>query len=303
MLTLLAVTIAFFSGCGSKELEVAFYRKVARESLENGWVYTFVNEGYKDENADDSHLIKYSFFGMNIRYKYDDNYIQKIVREPESDRGHTITQIVVPPFLALGDGSEAEKRDMQLIDSILDYENKSVEDLLALDPDDYSFEVIDKEMFFRLMKTALTSEPQKESKDITYWDKPGHAFLTEPMYLSGYKFQIAFLQETGCVDELYIDVLYQTGDGYKDYVQLSDMVDNQTATAEQKQAFATIRSIVDDIKESESYIANADGYKEDVIGGVDFSRLYNFLKNIHENKFELYTEDPHVETIEGTAES
>lgn len=297
----LVIISAFFSACGGTEdFEVKFYRKVARETLDNGWVYTFVNDGLKDENADDSDLIKYSFFGINLRYKYDDNYVRKVVHEPESpDKGKPFTEIIIPPCLLLGDGSEAEKRDMQLIDTILDYKNKSVEDLLALNPDDYEFEVIDKAMFFRLMKTALTSEPQKEGNDQAYWDKPTYAFYTEPTYLSGYKFQIAFLQETGCVDELYIDVLYQTGDDYKDYVQLSDLVDNQTATAEQKQVFDNIVKIVADIKENENFIVNAAEYKDKKIGEVDFSRLYNFLNNIHKNNFKVYNEEPRTQIIEG----
>ncbi|MGI6744941.1 MAG: hypothetical protein ACOX45_01975 [Acutalibacteraceae bacterium] len=280
-----------------------FFRKVARETLDNGWVYTFVYEDFKDKKNTDSGLIKYSFFGINLRYKYDDNYINKVVHIPENpEKGKTYTDIITPLFLMLGEGSQAEKNDMQLIEKILDSQ-KSAEELLALNPDDYTFESVDKEMFFRLMKTALTGEPQKEGEDKSYWEKPCYAFFSEPTYLSGYKFQIAFLQETGCVDELYIDVLYQNGNGYKDYVQLSDLVENNTATEEQKQAFERIVKITEEIKENENYITNADEYKNEMIGGVDFSRLYNFLNNIHTNKFELYHENPRIETIEGTEKS
>lgn len=298
MLIGLILSMVMLSSCG---FNVKFYRKIARETLNNGWVYTFENDGYKDKNADDSDLIKYSFSGINLRYKYDDNYIQNIVRIPESERGgDPYTEITVPPFLMLGEGSDAEKRDMELIEKILDSKN-SVEDLLALDPDDYEFEVVDKEMFFRLMRTALTGEPQKESKIKSYWEKPSYAFLNEQTYIEGYKFQIAFLQGTGLVDELFIDVLYRTGDGYKDYVQLSDLVENNTATEEQKQVFDVITKIRSDIKEQDIYIANADDYKDKVIGNIDFSRLYVFLSNIHENKFDEYLEGPMViKTVEGT---
>lgn len=301
---IIMIISVLFSACGSRndeDLEISFYRKVARETLDNGWVYTFVNDGLKDETEDDSDLIKYRFFGMNIRYKYDDNYIQKVIRTPDSkNEAAPYTEITVRPFLMLGEGSQVQKEDMELIAEILDSKN-SVDDLLALDPNDYDFKEVDKEMFFRLMRTALTGEPQKEGTDITYWEKPSYAFLNEQAYIDGYKLQIAFLQETGCVDELYIDVLYQTGEGYNDYVQLSDMVDNNTATAEQKQAFDMILKIVDDIKENENYIYNADEYKNKTIGGVDFSRLYVFLNNIHENKFEPYIEGNLViKTVEGT---
>lgn len=297
------IIFMLFPACSRNHSEVMFFRKVARETLDNGWVYTFVYEDFKDATADDSDLIKYSFFGINLRYKYDDNYISKVVHTPEEPKkGKPYTEIIIPPFLMLGEGSQGDKNDMQLIEKILDSQ-KSVGELLALNPDDYTFESVDKEMFFRLMKTALTGEPQKENTDKSYWEKPSDAFFSESAYLSGYKFQIAFLQETGCVDELFIDVLYQNGNGYKDYVQLSDLVENNTATPEQKRAFERIVKITEEIKESENYITNANEYKNETIGGVDFSRLYNFLNNIHTNKFELYHENPRIETIEGTEKS
>lgn len=293
--------VVLCSACNNGELKVRYYRKVARETLDNGWVYTFVNEGNKSKFMDDSDLIKYSFYGINIRYKYDDAYIKKIVRIPESERGgDAYTEITVPPVLIFGEGSQAQEDDMELISKILDSKN-SVEDLLALNPDDYEFKEVDKEMFFRLMRTALTGEPQKESKDITYWEKPSYAFFNEQTYIDGYKFQIAFLQETGCVDELYIDVLYKTGDGYKDYVQLSDLIDSNTATEEQKQVFDMIKKITSDIKEQDIYIANADDYKDKVIGNIDFSRLYIFLNNIHENHYDQYLDgDLVIKTEKGT---
>ena len=254
-------------------------------------------EDLKDETADDSDIIKYSFFGINLRYKYNDDYITKVTHLPEDSDDRAYTQIITPTFLALGEGSDAEKRDMQLIESILD-SSKTVDELLALNPDDYEFEVVDKNMFFRLMTTALTGEAHKESSNLSYWEKPSYAFMSEKMYIDNYKFQIAFLQGAGCVDELYIDVLFKNGEGYKDYVQLSDMIDNNTATEEQKQAFETITKIVNDIKENENYIVNADEYKDKTIADIDFYRLYDILNDIHENNFEPYYENPHVEIIE-----
>ena len=80
-------------------------------------------------------------------------------------------------------------------------------------------------------------------------------------------------------------------------------MENNTATAEQQQVFERIEKITKAIKENENYIVNADEYKNESIGGVDFSRLYNFLNNIHTNKFVLYQESSHIETVEGTEQS
>lgn len=290
------VFICMFSSCGNK-VNPGFTRKVAREVTEDGWVYTFVHEENKDKNKDDSGLAKYRFFGMNIRYKYDENYISTNLRVPESERGgDPYTEVIIPTFLALGEGSKEEKEDMELIAKIID-SSHSVDYLLSLNPDDYEFKVVDKNMFFRLMRKALTSEPQKEGTDITYWEKPSYAFLTEETYIDGYKFQIAFLQETGCVDEIYIDVLYRTGDKYNDYIQLSDMIDDNSATQEQKEAFELITEIIQGIKENNLYNYNGESYKDLVIGGIDFSRLYEFLENIHNNNFTPYDDEPIIEIV------
>ncbi len=264
--------LLLFSSCN--EVNAAFFRKVARESFDDGWVYTFVYEDLKDEQADDSSICKYSFFGMNLRYRYDKTSASQLDNVQFS-------------FQSFGEGSDAQAEDMILVKKILDY-SLSVEELLALNPDDYEFKELDKDLFFRLMRTALTGEPQKEAEDLLYWDKPSYAFLWEPDYTDGYRFQIAFLQETGCVDEIYIDVLYKTGDGAADYVQLSDLVEKGEATAEQKKAFDKIKEIVSGIKENELYIFNAEEYKDLMLGDIDFSRLYTFLDNIHNNKFDNY---------------
>lgn len=263
------------------------YRKVARKVQDDGWVFTFVNNG--DKSGDDSDIVKYQFFGFNIRYKYDDDYVVESTHV--SEKGTTVTERYVPGCLMWGSASEEQKRDEQLINTILS-NDRTAEELLALNPDDYTFEVLDKEIFFELMRTALTGAPQKEGTDLDYWDKPTCAFYVEPEFIDDYKFQVAFLQETGCVDELFIDVQYRTGDEYDDYIQLSDLIDAGTATKEQQEVFEKISSIVENIKEQENFIVDAETYKDLEIGEIDFSRLYTFLNNIHENKFDLYEEEP-----------
>ncbi len=262
------------SNATSEEYYVPFYRKVARQTLDNGWVYTFVRDGMKD--GDDSEIFKYSFKGINIKYKYAEKY-----------GGISSANDLITGCLLFGSGSDAEKRDAQLIASILS-NDKTDEELLALNPDDYTFEVIDKEIFFSLMREALLGEPQKEGTDPNYWNKPEYAFLTEKMYQDDYKFQICFLNETGLIDELYIDVLYKTGEGKMEYDQLSDLVASGKATSEQLEAFELIASITNDIKKNVSYIANADSYRNRTVGQIDFSRLYDFLENLHNNRFENY---------------
>ena len=254
--------------------DITFYRKVARRTLDNGWIYTFVREGFKD--GDDSKVYKYTFYGINVKYKYAEKY-GGVSSEQNLDTG----------WLLFSDCSDAETRDAELISSILS-NDKTDEELLALDPDDFTFESLDKNIFFELMREALTGEPQAEGTDLNYWDKPHFAFLEEQEYLEGYKYQISFLNETGLIDELFIDVLYKTGEGEMDYVQLSDLVASGNATEAQIKVYDLIQSMVNDIKENTSYIYNGEYYRNKIIGEIEFSRLYDFLEDIHNNCFDEY---------------
>ncbi len=301
---LLLIMCVLFTACSNNSdpshsdesnFNVIFFRKVAREVYDNGWVFTFVNEGYKDTSRDSTNLAQYSFYGINIRYKHDDAYIHTYLRERPN--GTRYYEYVAPPCLIFGEGSEAEKRDVQKVQQILDH-TKTPEEILATNPDDYDFEVLDKDMFFSLIRKAITGQPQKEGTEVSYWEKPIYAFFTEPEYKDGYKFQIAFLHETGCVDELFIDVLYETGEEYDAYIQLSDLVSNGEATNEQKEAFALITSVTSAIKEDESFITECESYMRKSIGNIDFSRLYDFLYNIHINNHTLYYEQPIIISIE-----
>lgn len=276
-----------------------FYRKVARQMNEDGWVFSFVNEGLKDETMDDSDLCKYEYFGINLRYRYDTNYAEKVTF-PTQDG--TFTQTYERGTLVFGAGSEAQARDHALIDEILD-NDRTVEELLALNPEDYTFEELDGEMFFRLMRTALTGEPHREGTEQSYWDKPSYAMLAEPTYVDEYKFQVGFMTATGCVDEVYIDVLYKTGEEYDAYIQLSDMIDDGTATQEQQEAFALIQTIVDDIKANNDFSVGGEEYRNTVLGGIDFSRLYTFLYNIHINNYDMYFADLVILDSEGNEAS
>lgn len=199
VLLILSSLTALFAGCKKSETDgnprtAAFSRNVAREIREDGWVYSFVYTWTKDPDPERTDNWYYQFFGFNIRYKYDPDYVSRIVREPEDpEKGKTYTEITYPAALVAGDGPAAEARDMALIGKILD-SSQTVDQLLALSPGDYTFESIDKEMFFRLMRQALTGQPQKEGPipeddtKVSYWDLPSWAMMVEPAYTDGYRF-------------------------------------------------------------------------------------------------------------------
>lgn len=269
-------------------IEWRFTRTIAREFQKDGWCYSFSYERMKNPLYEFNGHIHYTFSAINLRYQYHPDYIMTYYRE-EGDR--TFVQKYVPGILIWGNGGIEQKEDTELIMNEILVQTRSVADLLSLNPDDYEFKTIDKNLFFRLMKDALSgaTEPEKETQKQLYVDKPTYAMLSEPEYLDGYKFQVAFLVGMGYVDEIYIDVLFQTGPEYTDYVQLSDMVEGETANEQQLLAFDTIQKIASAIRGTDDFLTSAELYQDLKIEQLDFSRLYMFMKAIHENEYISYS--------------
>ncbi len=276
--------------------DIGWQVKAARKVLDDGWVFSFVQ--YTDKDGDDSGLCRYQFFGVNLRHRFDDAYRQVEWHEGK-DPNYQVMQyedylqdptgvgpdaaLVVQRYLSWGQGSAAQRRDCEKIEAILS-NDREPEELLALDPADYEFETIDKELFFGLMREALTGAPHEERTDLKYWEHQSVDLLVEPEWTNGWRFQIGFLMASGCVDELLIDVLYRTGEGYQDYVQLSDLVEAGTATPEQREAFGLLQAVAARVKDEDHFLAGAELYRDKTIADLDFNRLLRFLTDLHEAK-------------------
>jgi lipoprotein len=260
----------------SSESEWMFSKKVAREVCDDGWVYTF-DHLYMKDGFDNEGVIPFTFSGINLRYRYSDN-----ISSEQNPGDH------IPVVQILGNnGSPEIEHDMELVAEMLDYEHGSVtkEELLMINPDDIEFKELDKDRFFNLMYDALNGEEHKEGK---YPDIPSYALLTEPEYVDSYKFQIGFIADMGCVDVMFIDVLYEQGEDYNDYIQLSDLVENGKATNEQIQAFEALKSVSDGIVTENDLNYGFDIYKDNDELGINFSRLYTFLNDIESNNYVKY---------------
>ncbi len=260
-----------------------FYRRNAyRYSPDDGWYITFIHQGQKDPAADNQNV--YSFRYYNLRYVFDPSTISTTVHEAKDKLYY---ESIAEPAFHWGLSSESRERDMKLVNGQIvksdTSENgyKTPEEILTLDPDDYTFEELDKDLLFDLIREALTSKPLPENS--AYLDKWSTGFFWEPEKQDGYWFQICCAQMMGYVDAIYIDVLYETGSGYRDYVQLSDLVDAGTATEEQQEAFKLLRRICEWIETEECYLGPVEEYADKTIGGIDFSRLYRILKHLHES--------------------
>lgn len=269
-----------------EEVEAGFSRKIASTMDDkSGWLYQFFYEELKDE-PDERY---YAFQGINLRYRYDDDYWSVALQWIRDKDGAKIylKNINKTGILLYGEGGDAQKADLKTIVKILD-NSRDPQELLNENPGDYTFETIDRDMFFSLLRNALTGDYVPDTASQLYWDKPSWAMLVEPEYLDGYKFQIGFVMKSAEIDEIYIDVLYQTGPEYNNYIQLSDLVDAKQSTSEQEKAFELIQTIRRIIKEAGVFNAGSERYKELSIAGIDFVRLYTFLNNIHNNNHYSY---------------
>ena len=258
---------------------------------ENGWYYelSFGRQPDLDDFA--------TFIGLDLRHRYEEGRWFEAYNRYDSPDGTPLYMInrIQATGRWFGLGSDAEKRDRKLVNEIL---KKALDPAIAGDPDpaDYSFEVLDKDLFFDLLKQALAAAPDEWSGERRNANL-STVLLVEPEWQNGYRFQIISAVRQSGIDEVYIDVLYKTGDGFNDYVQLSDLAEEGKADALQQELFLLLQDVRAAIKEKNSFMAMESVLKEKSIEGVDLSRLVSFLQDLESgdlNIFEKYHDDPAI---------
>ena len=279
------------ASCGNDsedKIEWPFEQKVSYIVEEDGWVYSFSYTYDKGELNDDG-LIPYNFMGVNLRYRYNEDYVTTVTFMEDGEKK---TKIVPQTIQMLGEANNSDiKSDMEEIANILKYQGGEVttQELLDLTVDDLTFKQLDENIFIELVQAALKGEVHKEGN---YDYLPKYALLTESEYLNDYKFQVGFVSSVGCIDVIYIDVLYRTGNNYDSYKQLSDIIDSGTASDEQKKIYNMIEEITIGIVENNNILYALEEYEDEIIDNIDFSRLYSFLKEIEENNYYKYVIEP-----------
>lgn len=256
VMTMLAVS------CG-KAVEWKFSEKIARVIRPDGWVYSFKYQYMKSGEISDTQ-VPYSFSGINLRYRFP---------KDQAVQGSQPIQML-------------SNDDAVCLNDYLRGARKKAPDELAADAlDTLTFSELDKDMVIRLKNQALSAETHREGK---YPDLPSYAMLNEQYFLDGYEFQIGFLSSVGCVDVIYIDVLYEQSSAAGGYVQLSDLVENDTASDAQKQAMQNLNDISAGIVRDNDLLYGKAQYSLNEGGELDYSRLYTFLRNIEHGKISDY---------------
>lgn len=246
-------------------------------SFDDGWTYCFSYQYFVPERSTEGRY-PYLFNVINMKYRYD----EKIMEDPNAVQPQEAMQYYSEEYSDPGIAS-----DMRKIGEMLGYEKNvppTKEELLAIDKNSISFEKIDKDLFFEMMKEALTSD-EKEIKK--YNEHPTYALLVEPEWINDYKFQIGYRCVNG-VEVIFIELLYKTGSRFNQYVQLSDLVRDGKATEEQKELNKLLEDIEKGIVSENDFLYHINEYKGKKIADVDLSRLADFLTNIESNAINQY---------------
>ena len=290
---LLLAFLLLLSACSSEssDPEPKLQYRMAYHIANDGWVYVLANQ-HLDTDTDYGAAVNdrcpFAFRGVNLRYRYNEGFTETYTST--DDKGNTVTRTVLQSTLILGESnSQAERQDMDTIAKYLGYDRTgklyTTAELLALTPEDLQFTYLDPDMFLGLLQKCLTAENNPRGE---YYNLPSWALFTEPIYLDDYKFQVGLIGGLGTVEVLMLDVLYKTGDGLTDYVQLYDLVQAGTATEEQVALLNTLQEIEQGIVENNDLQYGVDTYKDSVIANVKLSRLYGMLKNIMEDNYGQY---------------
>ena len=297
LLPLILAFLLLLSACStdSSDPEPKLQYRMAHRVADDGWVYVFANQ-YLDTDTDYGagafDRCPFAFRGINLRYRYNEGFTETYTST--DDKGNVVTRTVLQSTLLLGSSdSQAERQDMDTIAKYLGYDRTgklyTTAELLALTPADLQFTYLDPDMFLGLLQKCLTAENNPRGE---YHNLPSWALFAEPIYLDDYKFQVGLIGGLGTVEVLMLDVLYKTGDGLTDYVQLYDLGQAGTATEEQVTLLNTLQEIEQGVVENNDLQYGVDTYKDSVIANAKLSRLYGMLKNIAESNYGQYVVNP-----------
>ncbi len=276
---LLLCALFTFAGCenfgGDASFVPPFAEDFAMKTTDDGWVYMYSYHINKDgSEIEDESIITSSFRIFNIRYAYTEDHL---------------------PTLEIKNGT-ALSRDLDKVADILykkPFPDKAA--LLRLDREAVTFEAIDGDIFFDLIKTALNGDVQPVGKWSVY---PENGIMREPEYKDGYALQFGFVCEYGVFEASFIDVLYPTGDEPYEYAQLSDMVDDGTASPEQKELFRTLSIIARGIVvENDLYFGSGE-YRAMETAGVKLERLYDMFGKLDDERGLEYAFDAPADSEE-----
>ena len=144
------------------------------ELLDGDWVAEFYYYYYPKELFPyEPAPYAYSFAINNMRYRYNEQWTESVTKNQDRS-GNTVYDVVysIYPVKSWFSVSDSRRNDLEKLKDLL-AQGLSPEQMLALDEDSLQFEELDKDLFFRLMRKALTDNQKTEKDGAQAKDKAG----------------------------------------------------------------------------------------------------------------------------------
>lgn len=244
-------------GCDHKPKSAfSFDEKIYIEEREDGWIYVSQYSYAGSTNY-------YAYDAYNLKYQYIEGF-DLLVYDADTNKviGKATT---VLPYLSLLPEAEVDIRKISKF-----FEEKRISETITMDDlSELNLNFLDKENVLELFNKTIVQEPQPEGK---YSNLPAASMVQSKM-VDDYKWQGAYYGCHGNIVAFRIELIY------KDGVYLSDLIEDNTATNEQKQIYNKYKEIERNILQSNNFLVNK-GLGSLVIGNVDFSLLENVLQRL-----------------------
>lgn len=270
------VLILITSGCGKKEKTYiekkqeehnqAVAQRTEKLSViekKDGWYHYFLITDLGEQNDK-----IYGYNGCSLKYNKLDGYNVLVMDE----QNNVISRIPTYPSLIVSEKSVSGVMEKDEISMISDYfNNKQFSSKIQLsDLNDLSLVNFSKEEIVNLYNEAIKEDGVHQIGKYNFSDCSVFEEKTE----SKEKFQIGVLINFGVLKKLRIDIKYDDGS------YLSDLIENNTATQEQKEMYKSFDEIENYMLKSQKFDIKEHFPKYNT---ESYTRLFQFLKNQGEN--------------------
>lgn len=241
--------------------DIKIIEKCSFKEKENNWVYYMCVDYRKDDET--KKITSATFGGINMKYsELDDHYIEVI-----DDTTNRVVDKIKTEYVSLANG-QSTREEMKRINLFLESKkfNKNIE---LKDLKDLETEYISKETLVEMYNDAFNSEEKEVGQYIT----KSFAGAVNSEYLDNYKYQIVYIIDYGNVSKLNIELIY------KDGTFLTDKINNNTATADEKDMYITLEKIENIIIKDNDFLAGIQKNTEK--NNFDFNELNRILKKLN----------------------
>ena len=262
-LLLLIVTILSDSDSSNNNLNPSnsfeYGEKMSFIKKNDGWYYYL----YTNSNNE------FFFDGCNLKYNELEGYYVNLYKDEDKDE--IIDKFVTFPSLSTSDHSSSKNKILERDEVILinDYFNKkqfnhniSEKDLKELKIENFNKEdliILYNDLISKDMSSTLTEYKLYEC-DYRYDD-----------FQDGYKVFVGFLVQRSGIAKIEIDLIY------KNNKYLSDKINDNTASQDEKEIYEYLQQIEKEIEETQNIDINREGKAKYIL--LD-NRITNLLKTI-----------------------